>query len=1547
MIRRITTGAVASALVLSWAPAATAADDPQRDLKPEGASLVAAKDKGVVLDLGTGTKPELYIVQLDLPAVPSRSAAVRKDEPSINKMSESSYEGVLQEEQADLISSISRVTGAPAQVRFRYTKALNGVAVRLTRAQALEVSELPGVTAVQRDFTRELHTDNGPAWIGAPSVYDGSAVPGGTGSKGEGVVVGVLDTGLNPANESFADVADDGYDHTNPFGAGNYVGACDPANTAQYVADWGCNDKVIGYWDFDVANNDDGDYDDDGHGSHTASTAAGNYVEGARAYSAKGTKHEFFVERNIQGVAPHANIISYDVCDGAGCQGSSILAALEQVIDDGVDVINYSIGADAGSSPWTELDTLAFLNVRAAGIDTAASAGNNGPRVASQGSPSDAPWMTSTGALTHDRKYVASVVDITAGAATLPDIEGAGLAGPSGTFPVVDAATINNNPLCEIGKFPAGTNLAGKIIVCTRGTTGRVEKGEVVAGLGAEGMILANDQASGDSLNGDAHALPAAHITYADGVALKAFLAANPGTTAALSGSVLDEDPANGDVMAAFSSRGPNRAVSLIGPTISAPGVDILAAAGTDNAEEWHFISGTSMASPHMAGVYALLASVQSTWSPAEVQSAVMTTSKREVKDYDGTQADWFDMGSGRVDLTKAAKAGLVQDITPAEYLAADPAKGGDVRDLNTASMADNDCLQTCSWTRTFEATSTGAGTWNVSVENPPAGVTYSVDKSSFTLAAGEKATVTVTANVADDADTDTWLFGALVLDHAGDAPTAHLPLGVLPSAGVLPDRIDITTRRDAGSEVEKGLKAKAISALQVAPSGLVPGARKALSIQEDTTNGDAFDGNGTHVEKVTVPAGATRLLARLEDPTAPDFDVYVGRGEVSEANVECMSATSGSNEVCEVANPEAGEWWVLVQNWDASTADGTDTTDLVTAVVAGDAGNMKATGPTGALPAATPFDLRVFWDEPAMEAGQTWFGSLTLGSAAGKAGDIGVIPVEIHRIADDVTKSADKATAAPGDEITYTVEIAPNVSREDLAYTITDSLPEGTTYVEGSATDGATYANGTVTWEGTMESSYGEQGTYDITSSKNDPSCVNPLTGTAAYLDLYNATNPPGQILAQSGIVGDTDLWTAFASTSFGWYGESYRGLNFTDDGYLVYGGAGNWAQTNDDEPWTPQVLPNPALPNNVAAGMWRDGQIFYDQASNTGVSIASAGAVKIIEWDNWGSYNKPGDSLDMQVYAVEGSNDLVWVYNDIKADLSQVTIGTENATGTNGQALVNKASATTAITNNTVVCMTYQSAMGDPKSFSYQVKVGDGFHERQVVTNTAVHTVDNPGAKPAEATSQVTIKGAKERSEVALAISPDRIQTGGTTTATATVFSASEAAPTGTVEFWNGATKVGQGTIGAGNKATATLSGFTTAGVFPITAKYLGDATNHGSTSAPVNLVVEAPGQPQPKVGSKIDIVKPDSIRKGKRAKVQIFVTAPKVTPTGTVKITVSGAVKKKTYTVKLDQYGKAKVKLAKARKVGKIKIKVVYSGDAAVRGSMKKAIIRVTRR
>ncbi|WP_069110503.1 S8 family serine peptidase [Jiangella alba] len=1331
---------MALALGLTQAAGAAPAEPPSPDqLEAVTDVSVQQQEKGVALRLGTAAAPELYIVQLDQPAVPAQEGG------DIGSRAAQAYAGHLEEAQAELVTRIDDEIGRAPEVAFTYTYALNGIAVELTKDEALAVAELPGVTSVTVDVERELHTDVGPEWIGAPALWDGSGTPAAddTGTKGEGVVVGVIDTGINPANPSFADVVPvaeggDGYDHTNPLGAGTYVGVCDPANPA-HIPDWGCNDKLIGAWDFTSVDGTN-PYDNDGHGSHTASTSAGNQVT-ATTFSAEGTEHEFSATRTIKGVAPHANVIAYDACNATGCPGSATLASINQAIADGVDVINYSIGSPSASpDPWSDTDSVAFLNARAAGVYVASSAGNEGPGAATTGSPGDVPWLTAVGAVQHNRQWQAEVQNLTAdGGATLPAIRGQAFsAATSGTFALVDAADLDN-PLCLAGDFPAGTDFTGQIVICDRGENGRVEKGQIIGALGAEGFILANDEASGTSLNADPHAIPAVHVTYADGVALKAWMASVTGEKASLSGGleVISDDL--GDIMASFSSRGPNRAVELISPAVSAPGVDVLAANGVGNDVSWGFISGTSMASPHVAGSYALLKALHGDdWSPAEAQSALMSTSVTEVTDNDGTPADWFDMGSGRVDLNVAAMAGLVLDVTPAEYAAADPAEGGDVKALNTASMTDRQCLQTCTWTRTVTGTSTGAGTWTVSTDGITDGIAVTVEPSTFTIAEGQDIELTITADVTG-APTDAYQFATVVLTPAegSAAPVAHLPVAALPSNGVLPEGIDIDTRRDAGSQESAPIESIEIEDFTATVGGLVPVEEQQLSIVEDSTNTDPYDGNGTQTILVDVPADTARLVAQLSDSTAPDLDLFVGTGDTpSAATMVCTSATATAAESCDVGSPEAGTWWILVQNWDASTPGGTDTVTLGTAVVTAGEGNLTVEGPAS-QPQGEPFTIRAFYDEDDLDAGETWFGAVALGSSPDSPGDIGVIPVTVTRHADDVTKTASVDTAAPGDTVRYTLTVAPNVTPEDLAYTITDALPEGTTYVEGSATEGATVEDGVLTWSGTLPTAVGAEGSYTITTSATDPQCVNPFSGDASYTDLQEFG-----ILTQAGLEGDGIIINALGSRTFGFYDRPYAGVGMSDDGFLIY----DFPNNGGGQPGTPQTLPSADRPNNVAAMLWQDMEIVYDQAANSGVSVATAGAdLAVVEYDDLRLAGDPTGAqgtYDMEAFLLTGSNDLVFAYDNVTGPLAgPITIGTENAAGTSATALVNAGSAAGVITNGTVVCASYAGPDLDPVVITYDVTVDGDVADGTVLTNSAVHVTDNPGAQEVTVSDSVTV--------------------------------------------------------------------------------------------------------------------------------------------------------------------------------------------------------------
>lgn len=812
-------------------------------------------------------------------------------------------------------------------------------------------------------------------------------------SRGEGTVVGVLDTGINPSNPSFAATGDDGYTHTNPLGAGTYLGACDPDNEQQPDEDI-CNDKLIGAYGF-VTQDDFTPIDDDGHGSHTASTAAGNVVLDAEVIG-DGIR----TERAIAGVAPHANIISYKVClTTAGCFLSSITAAIDQAILDEVDVINYSIGSPSPSDLYNEADTIGFRNARAAGIFVASSAGNAGPGEATVGSPADAPWITSVGASTHDRMFANRLVDAEP---VLPEglteVLGKGFTGPLEQSPIVYAGDFGN-ALCQAGAFPEGTSFAGQIVICDRGISGRVEKSQVVADAGAAGFVLANDVPNAATLNADAFAVPGVHISQADGVVLKDWLEDAGEAQIAISGGAVDVDDEYGDVQAAFSSRGPNGAAEIVAPSVTAPGLDILAAFGVDDPPggEWGFISGTSMSSPHVAGVGALLADLHPEWSPAELQSAIMTTALTDVRKEDGeTPADPFDYGSGRVDVGLADNAALVLDVTDQEYLDANPAEGGDLKDLNLPSLANAQCLGECSWTRTVTSSAeTATVTWTGSTEG---GIDLAVEPATFTLAPGASQELTVTATTEGE-EPDAYRFDRVVLSPDVDVPEVGMPVAVQPSDALLPPAVDIETRRDAGSEAVDDLQTVGLSEFEASASQLAQAIPSTISLPGDSVNTSPYDDldDGVFSTLIAVPADTARFVAEVTASTANDVDLFVGLdadgdGEPEATEEVCASTSPSFVESCDLLDPEAGSYWVLVQNWDPSEDDAVDPITYATAVVpsTGDAENLSVEGPDGPVETGEPFGIRVFYDEPAMAAGQTWYGAVTIGD------DAGTIPISV-----------------------------------------------------------------------------------------------------------------------------------------------------------------------------------------------------------------------------------------------------------------------------------------------------------------------------------------------------------------------------------------------------------------------------------------------------------------------------------------------------------------------------------------------------------------------
>lgn len=746
---------------------------------------------------GTGyaapSDPEVYIVVHQSPALatygggiaglaatsPEARGELRLDPDHPDSQAYLSY---LDQQHALLLSSIEAAIGHPVEALFRYRVALNGMALRLTSQEAATVATLPGVAHVEQESYLRPLTDKGPAWIGAMGIWDGSQTRGLPGTQGEGIVVGIIDTGVNPDHPSFADPGPvDGFDHTNPRIA--HFGVCAPQNPLL------CNDKLIGMYDFTTT----GPEDDVLHGSHVASTVAGNVVD------AELLAPTLTFSRRISGVAPHANIISYKVCSSfefpelGSCPLSALLAGIDQATVDIVDVINFSIGGEP-FDPWADPLAQAFFGARAAGIFVATSAGNSGPGAATVGRPANAPWVTSVAASTHDRKLANALVDMAGGATAPPaDISGKSLTSAYGPASIVYAGDFGD-ALC-LNPFPAGTWTNDEIVVCDRGVNGRLEKAENAAAGGAGGYVLANDALSGDSVVADAYVVPGVHIGYDDSLVLIAWLDSGSGHTASIAGTVSIVDPANGDIMAGFSSRGPNVVPSIIKPDVTAPGVDIFAAFHTPDPAnpgppEFGIISGTSMSSPHTAGAGALLRALHPDWSPDQVRSALMTTaftsptgSGPEVhpvlKEDETTPADPFDMGAGRIDLSRAGRVGLLLDETPSNYLVADPGAGGDPSTLNLPSMANSDCRQTCSWTRNLASTQNHAVTWTASVDAPPL-MGLTVTPAAFTLGSGGAQTISVTADASALQPRSQWYFATVTLSPDDPSlPAVHLPVGV------------------------------------------------------------------------------------------------------------------------------------------------------------------------------------------------------------------------------------------------------------------------------------------------------------------------------------------------------------------------------------------------------------------------------------------------------------------------------------------------------------------------------------------------------------------------------------------------------------------------------------------------------------------------------------------------------------------------------------------------------------------------------------------------
>ncbi|XP_057415017.1 subtilisin-like protease SBT1.7 [Lotus japonicus] len=570
-------------------------------------------------------------------------------------------------------SSLQSVSDS-AEMLYTYDNAIHGFSTRLTPEEARLLEAQTGVLAVLPERKFELHTTRTPLFLGLDKSAD--MFPA-SGAGGE-VIVGVLDTGVWPESKSFDDTG---------FGPvpSTWKGECESGTNFTAA---NCNKKLIGARYFskgaeamlgpiDETAESKSPRDDDGHGTHTASTAAGSVVSGASLFG--------YAAGTARGMAPHARVAAYKVCWKGGCFSSDILAAIDKAIADNVNVLSLSLGGGMADYYRDSVAIGAFAAMEK-GILVSCSAGNAGPSAYSLSNV--APWITTVGAGTLDRDFPA-LVELGNGLNYSGVSLYRGNSLPDNPLPFVYAGNISNTTngnLCMMGTL-SPDKVAGKIVMCDRGMNARVQKGQVVKGAGGLGMVLSNTAANGEELVADAHLLPTSAVGEKAGNAIKKYLFSDPKATVKIlfEGTKVGIQPS--PVVAAFSSRGPNSITpQILKPDLIAPGVNILAgwskAVGptglsVDNRRvDFNIISGTSMSCPHVSGLAALIKSAHPEWSPAAVRSALMTTAYTAYKNGEklqdsatGKPSTPFDHGAGHVDPVAAVNPGLVYDLTVDDYL--------------------------------------------------------------------------------------------------------------------------------------------------------------------------------------------------------------------------------------------------------------------------------------------------------------------------------------------------------------------------------------------------------------------------------------------------------------------------------------------------------------------------------------------------------------------------------------------------------------------------------------------------------------------------------------------------------------------------------------------------------------------------------------------------------------------------------------------------------------------------------------------------------------
>ena len=884
----------------------------------------------------------------------TKPRAGQKIDPNNSKVQ--NYKNYLESRYDDVLAQVG---GGKKLSSYGYV--FSGFAAELTAEQAAKLATTKGVLAVTKDEFRELVTATTPNFLGL-SGTDGFWE---TKAKGENVIIGIVDSGVWPEHPSFSDrTGTNGNASKDGKLAYQQIpgwhGKCVPGE--QFNAS-DCNQKLIGARFYNAGFGGNAGIDDqlpfefnsprdyNGHGTHTSTTAGGN-----QGVPATGPTAGY---GSINGIAPRARIAAYKACwsvpgTAGSCSGVDLLSAIDQAVADGVDVINYSISGT--TTNFRDPVEIAFLFAADAGVFVAASAGNSGPTASTVAHPS--PWITTVAAGTHNRSVVGGSVTLGNGVtyAGVGDVNGVG------PRPLVDAATSGLDgadaatlALC-FGTADDGTarldpsKVAGKIVVCNRGGNVLVNKALAVKAAGGVGMVLVNTPTSANTTPFVSYAIPAVHLANSAFGPVKAYTATTDASATINAADIVLDTPA--PYTANFSSRGPLRAGNgdLLKPDLIAPGQDILAGVAPPNngGNLFALYSGTSMSSPHVAGLAALFKELHPDWSPMAIKSALMTTAY-DVLDNVTTATRIFRQGAGHVQPNLAANPGLVFDSGFADWLSflcgVQPGGGCagvkpiDPSDFNSPSIAIGDLGGIQEVKRTVK--NVGAtGTYTASVSGLT-GFSASITPASFTLKTGQEQELTIRF-VRGTAPLNAYTGGQITWTDG--THNVRVPVVIRPVALGAPTQVSGSYSVVFGYDGPFTATAR----------GMIPADVTAGTVDQDPDQiFNPADPTGTVAIPVVIPAGSTYARFSLFDDdvlSGSDLDLFVYQG----STLVGQSAAGGSDEEVNFAfsSPTGGPipLTVYVHGWGIAGGGSSPFKLNFWGLGTTDEGNMTVSAPAAAV---------------------------------------------------------------------------------------------------------------------------------------------------------------------------------------------------------------------------------------------------------------------------------------------------------------------------------------------------------------------------------------------------------------------------------------------------------------------------------------------------------------------------------------------------------------------------------------------------------------------